>query len=710
MIPDPPLSTNPPPSTSNVSSSSSCALETPLTGHLESDITLLSSLLNGRIVDDVTGAPSPDRDRDGPLRSFSHFSAVLTIGSDDAHRAHRVHAISGEVRENSIALLVCTENTPISKDGRGSQEMQVVGEGSTIKIKDIQNHKRGKKLLDTWDIDDTRDYIFQDHLRDVFQMLAYLRVLNAKLFTISNDHSFIKSTLATASWNIVCLIHRRAFRKLGSRISDFIDHAALKTIREVIERLGFGQFPHNQFSIQISDPDLMHFKFMKRVANIPTLPSQPSPDHPYLLEVSPHNVLAWVESFSRILLFLRAQFPTLAFVKDTSRVLPIPGGAAVDGGLIALQVLLYLKPVVKFILKIPGVEPALLIEETSRRQWKNRNPDKLVQAFTAAFNQRTNVEPSEVSPEQDTTDAPSITDTSSSINAPTITNAPKSTDIPGLLRRTSEGTGAGKVHEDWVMDYESNESIRIISDDESDEDTLDDDGSYEDQDDDLPSSAFDPDSGNESTTNIEPDTAAGRVLKELYTITAWLVSSRSLAAQMEHFHNQDLEISIYKYSGSIRTLNHKQLKASLSNHVLLGCRRKGRKNQGKVQMKRPWGKLCHSCCKANIHAEAAVMECIWSGKMDISSSDVPIAWNFQLRGTHNTVYAWVPPPGLPKHILEQLCDALIKIIRSGSSRSVTRQSSYDSLRSNPPEIPKLERDRVENLSSTFDEYSVQDNV
>ena len=79
-------------------------------------------------------------------------------------------------------------------------------------------------------------------------------------------------------------------------------------------------------------------------------------------------------------------------------------------------------------------------------------------------------------------------------------------------------------------------------------------------------------------------------------------------------------------------------------------------------------------------------------------------WNFQLRGTHSTIYAWIPPPGLPEDILMELCNELIKVLRNGASCSVTRQSSYDSLHSNPQEFPDLDQSHVTAFKSKFVEY------
>ncbi|KAJ3991169.1 hypothetical protein F5050DRAFT_1794982 [Lentinula boryana] len=156
-----------------------------LTGHIRSDIIVLSSVLNGMQVN----TPSLPRDKtDDKLCLLSYISTILTISDDNSPVAHSVHAVSGRINVDTIECLVCAENTGQSKTAPA----------------DPDNAERGAKLLRSWNLDfnddlKKRNYTLKEQLRDVFQILSYLR---------SNPLD------SDAPSDFMYLIHSQAFRKL----------------------------------------------------------------------------------------------------------------------------------------------------------------------------------------------------------------------------------------------------------------------------------------------------------------------------------------------------------------------------------------------------------------------------------------------------------------------------------------------------------------
>ncbi|KAJ3991261.1 hypothetical protein F5050DRAFT_1794683 [Lentinula boryana] len=147
-----------------------------LTGHIRSDIIVLSSVLNGMQVD----TPSLLHDKaDDKLRLLSYISAILTIGDDNSPIAHSVHAVSGRIDVDTIECLVCAENMGQSKTVPAVQPPTVPAAGFLEEVEDPDNAERGAKLLESWslDFDDLkkRNYTLKEQLRDVFQILSYLR-------------------------------------------------------------------------------------------------------------------------------------------------------------------------------------------------------------------------------------------------------------------------------------------------------------------------------------------------------------------------------------------------------------------------------------------------------------------------------------------------------------------------------------------------------
>ncbi|KAJ3978813.1 hypothetical protein F5890DRAFT_1181115 [Lentinula detonsa] len=185
-----------------------------LTGHVRSDIIILSSLLNGQHVE----LPTVRRDKTNEkLSLLAYISALLTIGDDGAPFAHSVHAVSGRINPTAIECLVYAQNT--GQTSELTQTTAIPAAGELEEILDATNSTRGAELLKRWAQDvnvdefNQRNYTLRDHLRDIFQILAHLRTCNR------NDPAFLAFTH---------LIHRRAFRKLGWRIEELLTAWALQ--------------------------------------------------------------------------------------------------------------------------------------------------------------------------------------------------------------------------------------------------------------------------------------------------------------------------------------------------------------------------------------------------------------------------------------------------------------------------------------------------
>ena len=121
-----------------------------LTGHVQSDIILLSSVLNGQQAD----RPSlPCQREDQKLHLLHHISTVLTIGDDNSPVAHTVHAISGRINLDAIECVVCAENTGEAKTVPAVLPLVIPTAGTLEEVEGVQDADRGAKLLKMWDQD-----------------------------------------------------------------------------------------------------------------------------------------------------------------------------------------------------------------------------------------------------------------------------------------------------------------------------------------------------------------------------------------------------------------------------------------------------------------------------------------------------------------------------------------------------------------------------
>ena len=125
-----------------------------LTGHVRSDIVVLSSVLNGQQADRLS---LPRDKKNAKLDLLHHISTVLTIGDDNSPVAHSVHAISGRINLDAIKCLVCAENTGEVKTVPAVLPPVIPTVGTLEGVEEAEDSDRGAKLLEVWDQDIDND-------------------------------------------------------------------------------------------------------------------------------------------------------------------------------------------------------------------------------------------------------------------------------------------------------------------------------------------------------------------------------------------------------------------------------------------------------------------------------------------------------------------------------------------------------------------------
>ncbi|KAJ3732072.1 hypothetical protein DFJ43DRAFT_1154791 [Lentinula guzmanii] len=269
-----------------MSTNQSWSLDKPFTESYSSDITLLSAWLRGQQPAESSTQPCPRNY--STLTFLNRLSTLLTTGNEHSPSADNVHAISGYMDANSIHFLIFSENAGPKYNAQraisghidralerksnakniharadeqypndpaitlAQQETQNIPIGPKAHIppggrwaSPILNHpgvsdpsdgytdkESGHILLKTWSADD--DLPFDAHLQHVFDILSYLSSISG-----SEEKGKLLAPLQH-------FIHRRAFRKLGSRVLLFSTHW---------DRMPFGVLAEN-ISYISSDPDL----------------------------------------------------------------------------------------------------------------------------------------------------------------------------------------------------------------------------------------------------------------------------------------------------------------------------------------------------------------------------------------------------------------------------------------------------------------------
>ncbi|KAJ3746832.1 hypothetical protein DFH05DRAFT_990342 [Lentinula detonsa] len=188
-------------------------------------------------------------------------------------------------------------------------------------------------------------------------------------------------------------------------------------------------------------------------------------------------------------------------------------------------------------------------------------------------------------------------------------------------------------------------------------------------------------------------TATGRMLLSMYSVAAWKVSVNSLSKRVNKFSGMKLTVHFYSCPPVPRTKGDPQLRAKLDQMF---------PNMGLTKGQKQFSKMLDHWAKAKVHAEAALMGWAFAQCQahdpQFLTNDVAIAvskkccylcWRLQqklnqtrvlqlsLPGTHNGIFAWIPPSEIPEDILFQLRDELLTILRD-VDHSYSRQRFDDS--------------------------------
>ncbi|KAJ3724116.1 hypothetical protein DFJ43DRAFT_1091061 [Lentinula guzmanii] len=180
------------------------------------------------------------------------------------------------------------------------------------------------------------------------------------------------------------------------------------------------------------------------------------------------------------------------------------------------------------------------------------------------------------------------------------------------------------------------------------------------------------------------------MLLSMYSVAAWKVSVDSLSKRVNKFFGMQMTVHFYSCPPVPRTKGDPQLKAKLAQLF---------PNMGLTKGQKQFSKMLDHWAKAKVHAEAALMG--WAFAQceahdpQFLTNDVAIAvskkccylcWRLQqklnqtkvlqlsLPGTHNGIFAWIPPREIPEDILFQLRNELLTVLRD-VDHSYSRQSS-----------------------------------
>ncbi|KIK64911.1 hypothetical protein GYMLUDRAFT_379193 [Collybiopsis luxurians FD-317 M1] len=568
-----------------------------LTGHVRSDITLLSSILSGR---QLNSSPLPPYKSNKKPDLLAYISAILTIGNDSDPVAHSVHAVSGRIEPNLIECIVCVENPGQAQDRSISPPTAIPTVGRLEEVEGVEDANRGAQLLKRWDEPiekgfNQREYPFKQHLRDVFQILSHFCSCNT-----SRDSQDIFD-------NFVFLIHSRAFRKLGWRIEEFLTRWGRMPFLVIREGIDIGSVQpsriyHEKFSY--SEVRILDFSEFPCLGNISIKNISKNEWQPCELQVHSQNVEQWLDSFVQHFEQLKKLFPKPNH--DLPAPLPLPNKVVV--GVIYLQCLVKLKPVIKYILTIPGVEKALLDTEDTMEIHELMKPED--DHFLHNF-----IYPSDPEHKND-----------------------KQHHECGIA---AEQSNEGKNDEDqWLDDKDEKDDL-------------------------LYDAVINP-------ANSTDNTGGGRLLQSLDTITAWLVSSRSLSTRAHQFLGKRLSVKYLSCPEVPPAPAKCDLNMKTKLDVLfpdLNLRTDQRNIESTM---RRWD-------KAKLHPEATLMAWVFGeGKEEavrtanIHSGDV----QFSLSDTHNSICPWIPPREVPNDILIELRRLLLGIIDSlTGGHPNSRQSS-----------------------------------
>ncbi|KAJ3791686.1 hypothetical protein GGU11DRAFT_751272 [Lentinula aff. detonsa] len=502
-----------------------------LTGHVRSDIVMLSSMLNGQ----QAHVSALERGRnDDKLTLLTHISVLLTTGDDNAPLAHSVHAVYGRLTPAALECLVCSENVPqTEQETKGTQATPALPDpGRLTSIPDAGDVNRGSQLLDEWDKADQRNYSLKDHLRDVFQIFSSLKPPSAT------------ESLEAFSF----FIHRRAFRKLGWRIKEFLTHLNDSPFT-VLKTVDFTRISAQQFAIPftLAEYDLL------QLSKFPL-----GDERPVTLSINSDNVKDWLDGFQQLFNFLQGFFPC----PREEPTYALPTREAVLGGVGSIQLIMKLKPVLKHILLVSGVESTLLCAKAS-----SSSEDSDAFQFPATPQASRERQP----------DTDRATDTKNMFAAEDVKDM--------FTAKDTEDTSAATVSPPSSEDDED-------SDESSDETAIE----NEDEKDNLP------------LTFPHTSESVRRLLQSMYAILAWQTAVNSLSKHLGKFAEVHMRVQFFECDRVPRIKQDSRMKAKL-NEIFPGLDL-GQKSFGR--MSRSWS-------RAKVHAEATLMAWVFTqSKMDPS--------------------------------------------------------------------------------------------
>ncbi|KAF5389865.1 hypothetical protein D9757_003559 [Collybiopsis confluens] len=611
-----------------------------LTGSYRSDIRLLSSILHGK---HVSGTTADGGRNDSSLTPLICISTLLTLGTSNS-LTHAAHAISGRIHLHRLECLVCCEHKPTKPFQKPVSPPEPNKLGTLETVSDVANATRGKMLLEHWADNVENEYYqesypLEDHLRDIFQILSYLSNVDAQ-----ND---IPSSL------FLFLVQRRAFRKISACLEEvFNRYGSSSPFTQMLNAIRDSPLPQIQTPYQETVVfSFFELKFMHR-CHFPSFNEDGMSinllEGPYVLMVNSQNIECWLGAFSVLLNTMKLLYPE----EDTPERRAPPPEGVVFAMVYCLQCLLKLKPVMKFITEVDGMERVIHSIESAREE----EPSDFISNFRIPHyikprsSNNNNNKDREVNQDKDEDEDKDedLNDgkdarSKDSWNAPTDNDKGGMSEMPDNVEGNAE-CEAKDVGEDVECDAEIEDEDDLFSNDE------------------------------------RPRSAATRLLCTVYAVTAWLLSTSALSKEAKtNLAGKEFQVNIFRSSDVPpikfdRTFTKK----------LKYCFPKLEMDQAVV------GKLSKRCNKGIIHAEAALMDLVMCAhKHEFGyGHDVPIVaskkccylcwllhlllndgqtFKLKLRGTHNRILSWIPPPGTPTPVLRQLRDALLQVIQDISS-------------------------------------------
>ncbi|KAJ3738480.1 hypothetical protein DFH05DRAFT_1517335 [Lentinula detonsa] len=633
------------------------SLDKPLTESYSSDIVLLSAWLRGQQPAESSAQPRP---RDYPSLTFlNRLSTLLTTGNSNDN----VHAVSGYMDTKSIHCLIFSENAgpkhnlqrtigrhidlaskqqayaddirtrvteqypdAITQAQQEAQNLPVGPKGTSKADYDINiiqpNKESGHALLETRSADDS--FSFDTHLQHVFDIFSYLSSVSG-----SEEKRKLLAPLQH-------FIHRRAFRKLGSRVLLFSTHW---------DRVPFDVLAKN-ISIISSDPDLSKTfeltlpptaahktveKFVKATANVAGSKSR------YTYDLNTVNLARWTALF-RYLWDEIALRLLQKNSKDQWRVRSkTPEHEVFPVIVLHIRILHSLKTVIKHLFSLRSLNSIIWKAETGTMDARTRaKQDHLLKSFHPDRTFSAYRFPSSLNVVNDSEQGPD----------------------PGDSHLFSEL--GGPAEELPQLDLEGQEEF------------------YE-----------------EMTGS---DTPVERVMHSLGTVWAWYLAVVSLFKESRlDLSGKAVELARVQYK-SFRAFDYNS--QDLQEHILPGIFPDipWTEEATKELIQGTWTAKVHAEASLMGLASSRIQVCSHSPShlsetpVGVSKKCCRLCWslkehlnaeypdlNLVLPGTHGIFYSWIPPPGIPDAILKSLRDELVKTIRTVIDTSLTvshsRQSS-----------------------------------